>query len=95
MAQNTIPPQRYKIGLIDLMLLKRQKLGAIPLTQQLGADGLEVDMGGLGDRETFDNALAIDSVRRGFLDTATGLRLEICSLGMTGFYSQSFAARAT
>jgi len=36
--------QRYKIGLTDLMLLKRQKLGAIPLTRQIGADGLEVDL---------------------------------------------------
>lgn len=44
---------RYKIGLIDLMLLKRQKLGAIPLAAELNADGLEVDMGGLGNRATF------------------------------------------
>jgi hypothetical protein len=29
------------------MLLKRQKLGAITLTGQLKADGVEVDMGGL------------------------------------------------
>jgi len=47
--------QRYKIGLIDLMLLKRQKLGAIILTKQIIADGVEVDMGGLGNRPTFDN----------------------------------------
>lgn len=86
---------RYKVAVVDLMLIKRQKIGAFPLAKEVGADGVEVDMGGLGDRETFDNALANDSVRRGFLDTALGLRLDICSLGMTGFYSQSFAARST
>ena len=87
--------QRYKVAVVDLMLIKRQKIGAFPLAKTVGADGVEVDMGGLGDRETFDNALAVDSVRKRFLDTALGLRLEICSFGMTGFYSQSFAARPT
>lgn len=85
--------QRYKIGLIDLMLLKRQKLGALPLAKQLGADGIEVDMGGLGNRPTFDNQLRIDSVRKQFLDKAKELNLEIFSLGMTGYYAQSFCNR--
>lgn len=84
---------RYKIGLIDLMLLKRQKLGALPLTKQLGADGLEVDMGGLGNRTTFDNQLLNDSVRQQFLDKAKELNIEIFSLGMTGYYAQSFCGR--
>lgn len=86
--------QRYKIGLIDLMLLKRQKLGAITLTGQLGADGVEVDMGGLGNRPTFDNQLLNDSVRNVFLQTAKDLDIEIFSLGMTGYYAQSFCGRA-
>jgi L-ribulose-5-phosphate 3-epimerase len=86
--------QRYKIGLIDLMLLKRQKLGAIPLTQQIGADGLEVDMGGLGTRPTFDNQLLTDSVRKQFLDKAKELKVELFSLAMTGYYAQSFCNRA-
>ncbi|HEX2629488.1 MAG TPA: sugar phosphate isomerase/epimerase family protein [Chitinophagaceae bacterium] len=85
--------QRYKIGLIDLMLLKRQKLGAIPLTQQLGADGLEVDMGGLGNRPTFDNQLLTDSIRQQFLNKAKELNVEIFSLAMTGYYAQSFCNR--
>jgi L-ribulose-5-phosphate 3-epimerase len=84
---------RYKIGLIDLMLLKRQKLGALPLTKQLGADGVEVDMGGLGNRPTFDNQLLIDSVRKQFLDKAKELNIEIFSLAMTGYYAQSFCNR--
>ena len=86
---------RYKVAVVDLMLLKRQKLGALPLAKTVGADGLELDMGGLGDRETFDNKLAIDSVRELFLDTARRLHLEIASLAMTGFYAQSFATRPT
>ena len=85
--------QRYKIGLIDLMLLKRQKLGAITLTKEIGADGVEVDMGGLGNRPTFDNQLLIDSVRKQFLDKAKELDLEIFSLAMTGYYAQSFCNR--
>lgn len=85
--------QRYKIGLIDLMLLKRQKLGAITLTGQLKADGVEVDMGGLGARPTFDNQLLTDSVRTQFLQTAKENKVEIFSLAMTGYYAQSFCGR--
>lgn len=86
---------RYKIAVVDLMILKRQKLGAFQLTKDIGADGVEVDMGGLGQRETFDNQLAIDSVREKFLSKAKELNLEIPSLGMTGFYAQSFPERPT
>ncbi|ANH80311.1 endonuclease [Niabella ginsenosidivorans] len=89
-AQKT---QRYKIALIDLMLLKRQKPGALPLAKELNADGIEIDMGGLGNRETFDNKLAIDSVREKYLQTAKALNLEIPSLAMTGYYAQSFCSR--
>lgn len=85
--------QRYKIGLIDLMLLKRQKPGAITLTAQLKADGVEVDMGGLGTRPTFDNQLLIDSVRNKFLQTAKENNVIIFSLAMTGYYAQSFCNR--
>src|SRR5689334_12121601 len=57
--RNTQPsPHRYKIGVCDWMMLKRQKLGAFPLAKDVGADGVEVDMGSLGQRETFQNALA-------------------------------------
>ncbi|MGN6179665.1 MAG: sugar phosphate isomerase/epimerase family protein [Mucilaginibacter sp.] len=86
---------RYKVAVVDLMILKRQKIGAFPLAKQLDADGLEVDMGGLGDRETFDNKLVIDSVRAQFLEKSKELNLEICSMGMTGFFAQSFAQRPT
>jgi sugar phosphate isomerase/epimerase/dienelactone hydrolase len=86
--------QRYKVGLIDLMLLKRQKLGAITLTAQLKADGVEVDMGGLGTRPTFDNQLLNDTVRNQFIQTAKENKVEIFCLAMTGYYAQSFCGRA-
>lgn len=89
------PTRRYKIGVSDIMMLKRQKLGALPLAKEVGADGVEVDMGGLGDRETFDNQLAKPEVREQFLAQARELNLEICSLAMTGFFAQSFAERPT
>jgi L-ribulose-5-phosphate 3-epimerase len=85
----------YKIAVVDLMILKRQKLGALQLTKDIGADGVEVDMGGLGQRETFDNQLANPEIRQQFIDKAKELNLEICSLAMTGFYAQSFATRPT
>ena len=85
--------QRYKVAVIDLMILKRQKLSAFQLTKELGADGVEVDMGGLGNRVTFDNKLLIDSVRQQFLAKAKELNLEIPSLAMTGYYAQSFCQR--
>ncbi|NIG55345.1 sugar phosphate isomerase/epimerase [Chitinophaga sp. Cy-1792] len=75
------------------MLLKRQKPGAITLAAQLGADGIEVDMGGLGNRPTFDNKLLIDSVSNLFLQTAKENDVEIYALAMTGYYAQSFCGR--
>jgi len=85
--------QRYKVAVVDLMILKRQKLGAFQLTKDIGADGVEVDMGGLGNRPTFDNQLLNDTVRQQFLDKAKELNLEIPSLAMTGYYAQSFCQR--
>ncbi|MCE7060189.1 sugar phosphate isomerase/epimerase [Dyadobacter sp. CY343] len=84
---------RYQIAVIDLMILKRQKISALPLAREIGADGLEIDMGGLGNRETFDNKLADPQVRQQYLDKAKELNLTFCSLAMTGFYAQSFAKR--
>src|SRR5438045_3431965 len=65
---------RYRIAVCDWMILKRQKLGAFQLAKEIGADGVEVDMGGLGDRETFDNKLTDPAVRQQFLDKARELQ---------------------
>ena len=92
-ADNAIP--RYRVGVCDWIILKRQRLGAFQLTKDIGADGVEVDMGSLGDRDTFENALADPATREQFLGAARDLDLEICSLAMSGFYAQSFAERPT
>lgn len=84
---------RYRVGVCDWMILKRQKLGAFQLAKTIGADGVEVDMGGLGNRPTFDSKLGNPVVRKQFLDQAQELRLGICSIAMSGFYAQSFAER--
>ena len=49
--------QRYRIAVCDWMILKRQKIGAFQLAKELGSDGLELDMGSLGKRDSFDNKL--------------------------------------
>jgi sugar phosphate isomerase/epimerase len=88
--------QRYKIAVSDLMILKRQKLGAFQLTKDIGADGVEVDMGSLSTNETFESAITTNAeVRQQFLDKSRELNVEISSLAMTGFFAQSFAERPT
>lgn len=86
---------RYKIALCDWMILKRQKPGAFKRSFEIGADGVEVDMGSLGNRPTFDNILLDPVERKKFLDEAAKYNLEICSLAMSGFYAQSFPERET
>jgi sugar phosphate isomerase/epimerase len=83
----------YPIGVCDWMILKRQKLGAFERTAEIGADGLELDMGGLGSRPTFDSKLMDPVERRRFLDAARTYGLKICSIAMSGFYAQDFASR--
>jgi L-ribulose-5-phosphate 3-epimerase len=87
------PP--YQVAVVDLMILKRQKLSAFELAKEIGANGLEVDMGGLGNRDTFDNKLADPEIRKQFMEKAKELNIQICSLAMTGFYAQSLATRPT
>lgn len=87
--------QRYKVAVIDLMILKRQKLGAVKLTSEIGADGLEVDMGGLGNRDTFDNNFFDEAFRTNYSNELKEYGLEVASVAMTGFYAQSFATRPT
>lgn len=84
---------QYKVGVVDLMILKRQKISALPLAKEIGADGVEVDMGGLGNRPTFNNKLIDPVIRKQYMDTARQLGIEISSLAMTGFYSQSLPKR--
>ena len=87
--------QRYKVAVCDWMILKRQKLGSFALAAELKADGIELDMGGLGNRETFDSKLA-DSVEvKKFKEKSKEFNVGISSIAMSGFYGQSFATRET
>jgi sugar phosphate isomerase/epimerase len=87
--------QRYKVAVCDWMILKRQKLNAFKRTHAIGADGLQLDMGSLGKRVTFDSKLGNPVERKRFLDEARKYNLKICSIAMSGFYAQSFAERPT
>lgn len=87
--------ERYKVAVSDIMILKRQKLGEFQLAKTIGADGVEMDMGGMGPRPTFENTLAVDSVRKQFLDKSKELNVQISSMAMTGFFAQPFAERET
>jgi sugar phosphate isomerase/epimerase len=85
--------QQYKIAVCDWMILKRQKLGVFERTHEIGADGIELDMGGLGNRPTWDNKMLNPVERKIFLDKLQEYNLEFSSVAMSGFYSQSFPTR--
>ena len=94
-TNSPFPSGEYKIAVCDWMILKRQKLGAFERTKEIGADGLELDMGGLGNRPTFDNKLLDPVHRKIFLDKSKETGVEIASIAMSGFYAQDFATRET
>ena len=94
-AQSSNAKERYKIAVCDWMILKRQKLGSFALAKEINADGIELDMGGLGARPTFDSKLGDPVERQKFLDKSKELGVGISSIAMSGFYAQSFAKRET
>ena len=81
---------RYKVAACDWMMLKRQKLGEFKLSHEIGADGVEMDMGGLGYRVTFDNKLHQVYFQELFKKTAAEYQIEVPSIAMSGCYGQSF-----
>lgn len=81
---------RYKVAACDWMMLKRQKLGEFKLSHEIGADSVEMDMGGLGKRDTFDNKLHQVYFQELFKKTAAEYQIEVPSIAMSGFYGQSF-----
>ena len=85
--------KRYQIGVCDWMVLKRQKLGEFKLARELGCNGLEMDMGGLGKRDSFDNKIRQPEMARLFRHTADSLEIKVGAVAMSGFYGQSFAAK--
>ncbi|UKM64297.1 exo-alpha-sialidase [Flavobacteriaceae bacterium GSB9] len=89
--------ERYKVAVCDWMILKRQKLGSFERAKEIGADGIEMDMGGLGDRETFDSKFVNGDTAsiRVFKEKMAKTGVGISSVAMSGFYAQSFAKRPT
>lgn len=94
-AQASKNKQQYKVAVCDWMILKRQKLGSFALASEIKADGIELDMGGLGQRPTFDSKFGDPVERQKFLDKSKELNVGISSIAMSGFYAQSFAKRET
>lgn len=92
--ETTAPEGNYKVAVCDWMILKRQKLGAFQLAREIGSQGLELDMGGLGTRDTFDNKLRHPNFQKLFREAAATNHIEIASIAMSGFYGQSFLKRA-
>lgn len=85
--------QRYKVSVCDWMMLKRQKIGAFELAKEVGADGLELDLGGLGKNISFDNKLSDKKQRDLFISECNRLGIQFSSLALSAFYGQSFARR--
>lgn len=85
--------QQYRVAACDWMMLKRQKLGEFQLAHDIGADGVEVDMGPLGKREMFDNKLRDPHFRQLFRRTADSLGIAVPSIAMSGFFAQSLLNR--
>lgn len=84
---------RYRVGVCDWMVLKRQKLGEFALARSLGADGVELDMGGLGQRELFDNKLRDDFEAAHFRRMADSLGVAVGAVAMSGFYAQDLTKK--
>ena len=84
---------RYRVGVCDWMILKRQKLGEFQLAKTLGADGVELDMGGLGQRVLFDNKLRDAGEAAHFKRVADSLGVAVGAVAMSGLYAQDLTQR--
>lgn len=81
---------RYRVAACDWMMLKRQKIGEFKLMKELGGDGVELDVGSLAQRDTFDNKFHHAHFRDLFRHTADSLGIKVPSVAMSAFYGQSF-----
>lgn len=86
---------RYLVGVCDWMVLKRQKLGEFDLAKQLCCDGVELDMGGLGQRPAFDNQLRDPQQAARFRQVADSLGIRVGAVAMSGFYAQDLTKKDT
>ncbi len=92
-STETTKEPRYKVAVCDWMILKRQKTSAFDRAVEIGCDGLEVDLGGLGKRPTFKNKFHSAIWRKEFKEKSTATGIDISSIAMSGFYAQNFAER--
>lgn len=92
-ATTALAQERYRIAACDWMMLKRQKIGEFQLAKTIGADGIEMDMGPLGQREQFDNKLRDPHFQQLFRHTADSLGISVPSVAMSGFFAQSLLKR--
>lgn len=87
-------PHRYRVAACDWIMLKRQTPGAITRAAEYGCDGVETDMGGLGQRPTFENKfLQQEGFAEKYLADCKANKIEISSIAMSGYYAQSFPER--
>ena len=84
---------RYRVAACDWMMLKRQKIGEFRLAREIGADGVEMDMGPLGQRVLFDNKLRDEHFKQLFRHTADSVGIKVPSMAMSGFFAQNFLKR--
>ena len=84
---------RYRVAACDWMMLKRQKIGEFQLAREIGADGVEMDMGPLGQRVLFDNKLRDEHFQQLFRHTADSVGIQVPSMAMSGFFAQNFLKR--
>ncbi len=94
-SESVAQEPRYQVGVCDWMVLKRQKLGEFDLARQLGCDGVELDMGGLGQRAAFDNKLRDDAEAAHFKHVADSLGIKVGAVAMSGFYAQDLTKKDT
>jgi len=94
LARNQMHNRHYKIAVCDWMILKRQKVGSFELVKELKGDGVEMDMGGLGKRDSFDNKLRQPHFQKLFKDKSKEYKVAIASIAMSAFYGQSFVGRS-
>lgn len=82
------------VSCCDWMMLKRQKMGAFTLAKQINADGVEMDMGGLGRRILFDNKFRDNDIETfKFQRAMDSLNIKVSSIAMSGFFAQTLIDR--
>lgn len=84
---------RYRVAACDWMMLKRQKLGEFQLSKDIHADGVEMDMGPLGQRVLFENRFRDAAEVVTFRHASDSLGIAVPSIAMSGFFAQNFITR--